>query len=395
MSKPYPVVVQRPLAEPRKRGPLGLLPRKREKHELPTVSAHEVMVYRVEGQYHLDTGQRRLSDQQVVEASHVSVVDLRRNTPVTVILTVPSAEASEFTVEVTFVCTVTDPVEIVKEGLTDAALALRAYLRSHRKFFELGLDHRLRDVNTVRRDVSAQVMAYTIERPLRLEGMTVELESVQVRTPEVLSDFEERRRTQDFDHALDFERQRNRHTLNSQRQQYEQALDDRDRGHRHDALTADQAHELLLDRERREFELRTARLTREQVGDSPTGAAHLAHAAGSLDPVELMNILQQEEDNRRAVERLKDARDADIKLEVLRGLIQEGHTAHTNIDVAALLQDVAGPQVVGAGPAASEAPAIGPATRRTTGEPAEDEPGDLARESLGDSIKGLREEDDY
>lgn len=183
MSKPYPVVVQRPLAQTRKRGPLGLLPRKREAHELPTVSAHEVMVYRVDGKYHLDTGQGRLSDQPVVEASHVSVVDLRRNTPVTVLLPIPSAEASEFTVEVTFVCTVTDPVEIVAEGLTDAGLALRAHLRKHRQIFELGLDHRLKDVNTVRRNASAQVFAYITERPLRLDGMTVELESVQVRTP--------------------------------------------------------------------------------------------------------------------------------------------------------------------------------------------------------------------
>ncbi|MEU5384557.1 hypothetical protein [Kitasatospora cineracea] len=390
MSKPYPVVVQRPLAEPRKRDRFGLLPRRREAHELPTVSAHEVMVYRVDGKYHLDTGQRRLSDQQVVEASHVSVVDLRRNTPVTVTLAIPSAEASEFEVVVTFVCTVTDPVEIVEEGLTDAALALRAYLRSHRRFFELGLDHRLKDLNTVRRNVSAQVMAYTIERPLKARGMTAELESVQVRTPEVLSDFEQQRRTQEFDLTLAFEQQRNHHTLNSQRQQYTQDLDDRDREHRHGALTADQANQLLLELERREFELRAARLTKDQVGDSPIAAAHYAHAAGGLDSAELMRILQQDLDNQRAVQRLREARDADVRLEVLRSLIQEGHTANLNINVATLLQEVVGQQTPHTDLAASDAPEISPSGSWATADPGEGAP-----DGLDDSIKGLREEDDY
>lgn len=48
MSKPYPVVHQRPLAEPPKRGPFGLGTRRRTADELPPVAAHEVLVFRVE-----------------------------------------------------------------------------------------------------------------------------------------------------------------------------------------------------------------------------------------------------------------------------------------------------------------------------------------------------------
>lgn len=211
----------------------------------------------------------------------------------------------------------------------------------------------------------------------------------------MLSDFEEQRRTQEFDHALAFERQRQSHTLGSQRQQYEQDLDERERDHRHGASTADQTNELLLEQERREFALRAARLTKEQVGDSPTEAAHLAHAAGSLDPLELMRVLQQEEGNQRAARRLREARDAEVRRELLINLIKEGHTAHTNIDVGSLIQEAVGAQALGTGPADPEAPAIGPAARRTTVDPNEDEPDEFAPESLDESIKGLREEDDY
>src|SRR5262245_5392003 len=116
----YPIVIGRGLDEARRRGPLGIRSARREVDEMIRPDAgHHVLVYKVDNDYVLDNGGRSGRDEQVVRASHVSVVDMRREAPVVVEFPVPSKDSAEFTVRVTFGCTVTDPITIVRDGITD------------------------------------------------------------------------------------------------------------------------------------------------------------------------------------------------------------------------------------------------------------------------------------
>ena len=85
------------------------------------VGDHEVLVYRVGDKYVIDSRQLRDSDDVVVDASSVSVVSVRPDTEVEVSFTVNSKDASVFTVSVTFVCSVTEPDVVVRDGQLNVA----------------------------------------------------------------------------------------------------------------------------------------------------------------------------------------------------------------------------------------------------------------------------------
>jgi hypothetical protein len=289
MTPAYPISDQRPLQEVAKRGPMGLRRSRRDPDELPPVAASQVLVYRVGGEYVVDNGRRGLDDEQVVGASHVSVVDLTRNTPVRVELGIPSAEASEFTVQVTFLCTVTDATTVVREGQHDAGVFLLNYLRSHHRVFELGLDHKLSAINTVRRDVQAQVQAYTQLKPPTIPGMSVALASVEVRTPEELVEYYGKLRGLEFDQVIAAGGERNTQLLARMRRLHEQEQE-RQR----------QAYEQELARRQREFALREFAEVSQVVGDDPLKAAMYAHTRGELTTTELAAQLQAAKDRDRA-----------------------------------------------------------------------------------------------
>ncbi|GAA3031999.1 hypothetical protein GCM10020229_49300 [Kitasatospora albolonga] len=307
MSKPYPVVHQQPLAEPPKRGPFGLASRRRTSDELPSVAAHEVLVFRVDGRYVLDTGRRRLDDPQLVNANHVSVVDLRRNVLVTVRMSIPSAEAAEFKVDVTFSCTVTDAAVVVQEGQDDAERVLLAYLRRHKRFFELGLDHRLADITRLRRDVNAQVMAYTAVSPPRISGMAVAYASIEMPDPDELVGFQRQRRDQDRSNVLASEKLTQNHRLDFARQQQDQLMLNHRRDFERGNEVVDQDHEQMLARERREFERREAELAARTFGDDPDAAVYWGQATGELTVTDVRDQLLAREERRQEAERERRA----------------------------------------------------------------------------------------
>jgi hypothetical protein len=298
MSKPYPVVLQRPLTEPPKRGLFGLAARRRSADELPAMAPHEVRVFRVDDQYVLDTGRRRLDDDQLVHANHVSVVDLSRNVLVTVRLTIPSCEATDFTVDVTFSCSVTDARRVVMDG-QDAEHALLAYLRRHMRFFELGLDHRIKDIATVRRNVNAQVMAYTAERPPQIPGLAVAYASVEVLEPEELIGFEKQRRDQDRSTVLATERLTQNHTVDFTRQQQDQILRTHQQQYEHDRDVTNQAHEQMLDAAARDHALQQTQRAAQAIGDDPDAAAYWTEARGQMSAREVQELLAAAEERRQ------------------------------------------------------------------------------------------------
>ena len=186
MPTTYPIVAQHELEDPVGRGPMGLLKR-RENTEIPKIKPHEVLVWRVGGRYVVDRRELRSRDDIVVRASSVSVVSIRPATEVAVSFLVDSMDAAEFTVKVTFICSVVDPVMVVRDGQVDASDALLAYLRGYQDLFQLGLGHRLSEVNKVRTEMAFQVKAYMAQRPPRIPGMAITSATVQVVTPVPLS----------------------------------------------------------------------------------------------------------------------------------------------------------------------------------------------------------------
>ena len=86
----YPIISQRSLPKANRRGPMGLVSPRREASELPLPNPHEAVVYKTAGSYVVDDGRSRTSDDHVVNATNISVVDMRPDAPVTVTATIPA-----------------------------------------------------------------------------------------------------------------------------------------------------------------------------------------------------------------------------------------------------------------------------------------------------------------
>jgi hypothetical protein len=184
-APPYPIVAQYELDDPERRGPLGLVKRRKD---IPKIKPHEVLVWRVGGRYIVDRRELRAHDDTVLRASSVSVVSVRPDTEVGVSFTIDSQDAAEFTVKVTFICSVLDPVVVVRDGQVNAADALIAYLRGYQDLFNLGLEHPIREINKLRTEMAIQVRSFMTLRPPKIPGMAITSATVQIQTPAVLAD---------------------------------------------------------------------------------------------------------------------------------------------------------------------------------------------------------------
>jgi hypothetical protein len=201
-----------------------------------------------------------------VRASSVSVVSVRRGTEVEVSFRIDSKDASEFTVKVTFLCSVLDPVVVVRDGQVDAADALLAYLKTYQDLFDLGLKHPISEINDVRTEAAFQVKAYMALRPPGIAGMDIALANVQVETPTVLADLGQLA---------------NEQLIELQKAQSQALLEARRQSH-------------ILEK--------AARLG-EAVGDDPGRALQLAHADGGLSSQEYAEQVQQRDEVRQQRER--------------------------------------------------------------------------------------------
>jgi hypothetical protein len=178
----YPIVDMRELHLPGRTGRWKLGPRARVDIPRPR-EGHFALVYKVNNRFVLDHGRLRPRDNDVINASQVSVVDLSRQKQVEVELLVPSQDRSFFIVLVTFACTVDDPVAVVQGGIIDPGPILLIYLKSHHGYGQMGLGFPIAEVDEARRYINAQLDAYaTVSGPV-IEGMRVTMTSVEVRTP--------------------------------------------------------------------------------------------------------------------------------------------------------------------------------------------------------------------
>lgn len=242
MNAPYPVVDQRTLAPVPPRKLFGAK-RTRTFAEIPQGKANHRLVYRIDGEYVLDNAALPLDSLAVLSASHVSLVDVAHDVEVVVQLDIPSKDADKFTLRVTFVCTVTDAIALVREGSAEVAATLRAYLKSHHRLFELGLDYPLKEINQARRKLNAQVKAFTTINPPLFTGLTAELASTELLTPDGIATLEKSLREQERRHAIDRRMQADKHDLHDDETRYTQF----------DAARTQQ-HEFDLDSDRRDYE---------------------------------------------------------------------------------------------------------------------------------------------
>jgi hypothetical protein len=307
MSTTYPIIDRRPLSLAEKARWFSKKTRKPE--ELPRPAAHQTLVYRVGGEYLLDNDRLTAVDERIVNATNVCVVDMRRNAPVVVKLEIPSADASYFEILVTFMCSVKDPITVVRGGV-DAYEALWGHLKAHNKIFELGLGYPLSEVNEVRRVVGAQVKAYLTIKPPTVSGMLVSFANVEVGSPKDLIEFKKKHRDKDFEQQLAWQERDYLHRREAGQAQHsqsmegvalhhEQQLDGRRHNHVRQVQTDDTEQELYLQQRRSAVGRSEFELNMSMIDNDPRRALMAAFANGRIDAAGLAQQLRELDDRDR------------------------------------------------------------------------------------------------
>ncbi|CNE35806.1 Uncharacterised protein [Mycobacterium tuberculosis] len=422
----YPIISQKILSPVPRSGLFGLRSRSRDTSEIPPPTAGQVLVLRSDGRYVLDGGRLGLDDEIVLEATHVSVVDVTENKQVRVEFTIPSAEGGEFAVLVDFTCRVHDPVAVVEAGLLDVRDSLAGYLRAHEDVFKAGAKYKLADFLSARTEVRAELQAYHHYLPVRISGMKVALGNVEIPAPSEVRDFVGKTVRDDLDledrlaglarggkydraHALE-ETETRLHRLKlevlSTEQEINKLRSDRQKEaqrelHEEAALAA--AHR------RRDlettFHLDQATKVTAAVGDDPLLAYALAAERGEIGAKELAEFHQHEADRLHVLERLREDRRYEdavqnaqlsrethaqgimLRLEILKEMVRKGHLDERGVkEIDGILNELTTGKT--AAPPATAEPARGIEAAREEHVPPSPAPGS----DTGDDVS-YREED--
>ncbi|MFF3867863.1 hypothetical protein [Micromonospora sp. NPDC001898] len=196
----YPVLSEKTLPPVPRR---LFLSARRNEADLPPVPPGGVYVFEVGGRQRL-YGDRHidLTDDVVVHAVAVSVVQ-RRASMVTCEFVIPSISAADdFTIAATFRCQVLAPETVAESGLMDLSAVLYNHLAQDRDLKSLGLNYRIDDINEVRRLVDAQITAYCTLVPPAVRGMSIGFSSVLVHPSADLRDQRRRIRDKEWEHEV-------------------------------------------------------------------------------------------------------------------------------------------------------------------------------------------------
>lgn len=306
MNAPYPIVDQRNLAPVPPRKLFGAK-RTRTFDEIPQGKANHRLVYRIDGDYLLDNAALPLDSPEVLSATHVSLVDVARDVEVVVQLDIPSKDADNFTLRVTFVCTVTDATALVREGSPEVASTLRAYLKGHHRLFELGLDYPLKEVNQARRKLNAQVKAFTTVNPPFFVGLTAELASTELLTPDEVATLEKTLREQERQYAIERRKQTDQFDLRDGETRYT-----------HFDEARSQRHRFGLDAERRDYERDQYHKQLEAVAADAESALILALTNREITAKEFAEEITRREQEQLETSRAETARQREWEREDTR-----------------------------------------------------------------------------
>lgn len=181
--RPYPVVAEQGLDAAQHRLFRG---DRRSVAELPSRPTGCVYVFEyADGRYRRNSAPGHLTgtEQEFVEACSVSVVEVRPR-DVTATVRVPSVgSGTDFVISVTYTCEVEDAAAVAAHNLVDLRGRLRAHLRKDPNMLEFHHQFYEDQIDVVRGEVLAYLLATHRSRPPRIDGMTIELQDVEVRTP--------------------------------------------------------------------------------------------------------------------------------------------------------------------------------------------------------------------
>lgn len=175
----YPIVQTITLSAPERRRIFG---DRRNPGEVPHAGPNEVLVVTVNGQSTvLQAKHFRGNEDEIIEATAISVVDISDPRIVSIELTLPSASPSDdFKLTVGFECRVTNAAEVVKRGVTDLHARLENYLSSYPEISNIGQDYNIGQLAQVRREVAATLQPVADLDPLTVPGMKVAMKSWRV-----------------------------------------------------------------------------------------------------------------------------------------------------------------------------------------------------------------------
>lgn len=314
IRRTYPLVEERVLTPAPRTGRRFWNRPTRSYDELPRVAAHQVLVYRTGDQYITDHGVRGPEDEVVLNAGSVTVVDCRTAVPVAVGTDVPSAETDGFTVQVAFRCTVTDPVAVVREGVTDVESRLLGYLRALPGLSEVTQKWPLDAGKEVSRLLTARLISYLEMEPPRIAGLSVGDPYLTVLTPEEFADqqrrADEERRAHEQDRVKEAvlrERERMEHERKAMELRHQQELEDLKRTYAQRTEAEDQHYTHNLKRNDYEFERTEALKDLDDFGTDPANTDILAQRRGEISYSELAE--RQRETDRVRRERQREDED--------------------------------------------------------------------------------------
>ncbi|WP_405405252.1 hypothetical protein [Streptomyces sp. NBC_01104] len=330
IHRTYPLVEERVLDPAPRAGRRFWNQPARSQDELPRVAAHQVLVYRTGDQYLTDHGVRGPGDEAVLNAGSVTVVDCRTAVPVTVGTDVPSAETDGFTLQVAFHCTVTDPVAVVREGVTDVESRLLGYLRALPGLSDVTQEWPLEAGKEVSRRLTARLISYLEMEPPRIAGLSVGDPYLTVLTPgefaaqQRRADEERREREQDRvkeavrreRELMEHEREKERERMESERKalemRHQQELDDLRRTYTRRTDAEDQHYTQNLKRKDNEFERVEALKDIDDFGIDPAHTDILAQRRGEIAYSELAERQRETDRVRRERQREDEERHWDF-----------------------------------------------------------------------------------
>jgi hypothetical protein len=181
----FPVLFERGLGEPRRRV-FGLLAGVRDRSEIPLQRPGTVLLFYDGRVWTQATGRVSGAEEFVRRALAVSVV-WTRNRHVNVEFSIPSLDpADDFTVVATFRCVVTSTRDAAEEGPIDVVERLRSFLQRDQALLHSGVQHRVEALHAVRQRVAQRVREYCAAEAPGIAGVSVDLMTASVLTPEGL-----------------------------------------------------------------------------------------------------------------------------------------------------------------------------------------------------------------
>lgn len=179
VEDPYPIVQTITMSAPLRRRIFG---DRRSPSDVPLVGPNQVLVLTADGQSTVVHAKHfRGTEDEIIEATSVSVVDVSDPRIVSIEITLPSTSpADDFKLTVGFECRVTNAAEVVKRGVVDLSSRLENYLTSYPEVSNIGQDYNIGQLAQVRREVAAILQPLADLDPVSIPGMKIVLKSWRV-----------------------------------------------------------------------------------------------------------------------------------------------------------------------------------------------------------------------